>query len=53
MRLLPAGAWLRLAVGDRTEPKPVHYWDFAFDEDHSWPNRGRIVEELDRLFCRR
>ena len=50
IRLLPAGTFLRISLGDIELPKPVQYWDYHFTEPASPKDEREYLEELDRLF---
>jgi len=51
VRLLPAGSYMRLAIG-MEQPGRVHrYWDYDFTEPEHQGKEGEYLEELDRLFC--
>jgi asparagine synthase (glutamine-hydrolysing) len=51
VRLLPAGSYMRLAIG-MEQPGRVHrYWDYDFTEPEHRGKEGEYLEELDRLFC--
>jgi asparagine synthase (glutamine-hydrolysing) len=48
IRILPAGTWLTLDVGERAQPTMHQYWDFDFNATQSM-SREAAVEELHRL----
>jgi asparagine synthase (glutamine-hydrolysing) len=50
VKMLPAGSWIRFAVGDRGEPQPTRYWDFDFRDEGTDLDPHELVEELDRCF---
>lgn len=51
VKLLPAGHWSKLVLGDLTNTLELHqYWDFHFKEPEQAASEGEYQEELDRLF---
>jgi len=50
VRLLPAGTFVELTVGDLTPPRIQTYWDFRFEEPAQPASEAEYIEELDRLF---
>jgi len=50
IRILPAGCWLRVPAGQSSDPKPVRYWDYQFEESDNLGDQQECLEELDRLF---
>jgi asparagine synthase (glutamine-hydrolysing) len=50
VRLLPAGATLKISLGANTVPAPCRYWDYTFTEPEGVKDQSEYVEELDRLF---
>jgi asparagine synthase (glutamine-hydrolysing) len=50
VRLLPAGTYLRVALGAQELGQPQRYWDFQFAEPENPLDEQEYVEELDRLF---
>ena len=50
VRLLPAGATLRVNVEPRNSLTPTHYWDYSFHEPENPEEDEAYHEELDRLF---
>jgi asparagine synthase (glutamine-hydrolysing) len=49
VRMLPAGTYLRVAVGSNGDGQPCRYWDFHFDEPETRRDEREYAEELDRL----
>ncbi|MGE5402832.1 MAG: asparagine synthase (glutamine-hydrolyzing) [Ignavibacteriales bacterium] len=49
IRLLPAGSFLMLSLGDLNSLKQEKYWDYHFYDDNSLSEQ-EYVEELQRLF---
>lgn len=49
-RLLPAGCYIQVEVGDTAPIAPRRYWDFRFEEPEGTVNEIEAIEELDRLF---
>jgi asparagine synthase (glutamine-hydrolysing) len=43
VRLLPAGSYLTIQLGDTTVPDPVAYWDWNFTEDSSLKDESACV----------
>jgi asparagine synthase (glutamine-hydrolysing) len=50
VRLLPAGTFLRIRVGEAAPSAPRRYWDYQFEEPEGAHDEREYVEELDRLF---
>jgi asparagine synthase (glutamine-hydrolysing) len=50
VRLMPAGTFLRVALGARAMPEPQRYWDYTFEEPECPSDDREYLEELDRLF---
>jgi asparagine synthase (glutamine-hydrolysing) len=50
VKLLPAGTYLRIALGAQSLPAPHRYWDYDFAEPEYAADEQAYVEELDRLF---
>lgn len=47
--LLPAGSYLRIALGSMDLQQPTRYWDYSFSEPDSPVDEREYIEELDRL----
>ncbi|MBY0404241.1 MAG: asparagine synthase (glutamine-hydrolyzing) [Cyanobacteria bacterium] len=53
IRILPAGTYLKIALGSRDAITPRRYWDYHFEDTQeiASPQRdAEYLEELDRLF---
>jgi asparagine synthase (glutamine-hydrolysing) len=50
VRLLPAGAWMRISVARQTVEPPTLYWDYDFREPERPGDESEYLEEVDRLF---
>jgi asparagine synthase (glutamine-hydrolysing) len=50
IRMLPAGCFMRIALGNQDMPSPQRYWDYLFQEPENPGDEREYVEELDRLF---
>ena len=49
-RLLPAGCYIQIELGDAAPIEPKVYWDFRFEEPEGPFDEVQAIEELDRLF---
>ena len=49
-RLLPAGCYVQIELGDPAPIVPKGYWDFRFEEPEGPFDQVEAIEELDRLF---
>ena len=49
-RLLPAGCYVQIELGDPAPIVPKCYWDFRFEEPEGPFDQVEAIEELDRLF---
>jgi asparagine synthase (glutamine-hydrolysing) len=52
VKILPAGHWIKVKLGQQFEPKPIQYWDYNFQTDDESVNEQDFIEELDRTFRR-
>ncbi|MCP4149378.1 MAG: asparagine synthetase B, partial [bacterium] len=52
IKLLPAGHFLTLRLGDTNSFKEEQYWDFDFKDDKTPGSEEEYLEELNRLFQR-
>jgi len=50
VKLLPAGCYMRIQLGDTTQGRPQQYWDYEFREIENHQDEREYIEELDRLF---
>lgn len=50
VRLLPAGSFMRVHVGDGWIEEPEIYWDYQFTHPETEADPAEYLEELDRLF---
>jgi len=50
VKLLPAGCYMRIQLGDTTQARPQQYWDYEFREIENHQDEREYIEELDRLF---
>ncbi len=50
IKLIPAGHYLSLQLGDVNTLKQVQYWDFEFKDTEQYGSVEEYTEELDRLF---
>jgi asparagine synthase (glutamine-hydrolysing) len=50
VKILSAGHWLSINLGDRAINEPVQYWDYDFRESPMFGDEQEYIEELDRLF---
>lgn len=51
VRILPAGTYLKVALGAQNLAQPTVYWDYNFVETSEKISEQEYIEELDRLFC--
>ncbi|MDH7500555.1 MAG: asparagine synthase (glutamine-hydrolyzing) [candidate division NC10 bacterium] len=52
VKLLPAGSFLRVALGAQEISRPQRYWDYDFAEPKHPKREEEYLEELDHLFRR-
>lgn len=50
IRILPAGHFLTLELGNAMPPAPRRYWDFAFQEPQDQRSSEYYVDAVERLF---
>jgi len=51
VRLLPAGAYMRVPSESAATPSVTRYWDYSFGEPDDPCDEREYLEELDRLFA--